>query len=84
MSLPDDKSGSSSFVTLDQAAAVLSASMKHWTLKTINRDGQRQRFECTIWGMGKRKSATGLTPLAAISAALRKIRGEQTPFKVIG
>lgn len=66
---------------LDQAFAVLLA-MKHWTIKTVNRNGERRAHECTIWNDGRRVSAQGRTPLAAVERALTKLRGE-TNLRVV-
>ena len=68
--------------SLDQAVAVLSA-MKHWTIKTVNRSGERRAHECTIWNDGRRVSAQGQTPLAAVERALTKLRGKRE-FGVVG
>lgn len=58
--------------SMDQAIEILESS-KHWTVKTVNRSGERRRFECTIWQSGRRVSATAFTPLEAVQAALAKV-----------
>ncbi len=58
---------------MNQAVAVLSA-MHHWTVKTVNGNGQRKAHECTIWNDGRRVTGQGRTPVAAVCRALSKLR----------
>lgn len=59
--------------TLENAMAKLDRH-KHWTVRCVNRAGHRRRYECTIWGEGKRVSATAMHPLMAINAAEHKLK----------
>lgn len=58
--------------SMDQAIEILESS-KHWTVKTVNRSGERRRFECTVWKSQRRVSASAFTPLEAVQAALAKL-----------
>lgn len=58
--------------TLDQAIAVIDA-MTHWRVQCENSNGRR-RYSCTLWGDGRRVTASARTPLAAITAATAKLR----------
>lgn len=58
---------------MNQAIAVLDA-MHHWSLKCNNSHGLRRNHECTIWNCGRRVSACGQTPLAAIQHAIQKLK----------
>lgn len=47
---------------------------KHWTIRTRNRIGQREGYECVIWGEGRRVTGSGPTPLRAIRRAIEKLK----------
>lgn len=66
---------------------------KHWTLKTCNRLQNRAGYECVIWGLGRRVTGYGRTPLLAIGKALGKLHDPKSKssdepgpqiFKIIG
>ncbi len=56
----------------------LDSQAKHWTLKTMNREGARKSYECKVWAFGKRFSVQGPTPLTAINRALLMMSGQLT------
>lgn len=62
---------------LASAVAMLAGS-KHWRVQCLNSVGRRRRHECTIWGDGRRVSASAGTPLDAIRAALKKLHDKTT------
>lgn len=62
---------------LANAFAMLAGS-KHWRVQCLNSVGRRRRHECTIWGDGRRVSASAGTPLEAIRAALKKLHDKTT------
>lgn len=65
-------------------AADLLKDVKHWTITTRNRRGQRVGYECTIWADGRRVSAQrSTTPLDAVIAALKKLEPE-IKLKLVG
>lgn len=45
---------------------------KHWRIQVVN-NGDRRRYEVTIWGNGKRQSASAASVVAAIAAAESKL-----------
>jgi len=61
---------------MEQAIAVLDA-LQHWRLQCHNRTGDRRRYECTVWNAGRRVSATRYGPLAAVEAALAKLKEDR-------
>ena len=65
-------------------AMPLLAAVKHWRVQCINSNGRR-RHECTIWGDGKRVTASACSPEDAIRAALKKLRDKShgTGLKVV-
>ncbi len=62
---------------MNQATAMLGV-MKHWTVKTVNRNGERHAHECTIWNGGRRVTGQGWTPVAAVCRALSKLRAPRS------
>ena len=67
---------------LNQAVALMET-MKHWTIKSVNRKDQRRSYECTLWADGRRVSAQSKTPLAAVTAAIGKLQ-PTSKLRVIG
>ncbi len=63
-------------VNLENAVIILDR-YKHWTIRVKNRTGKPRRYECVIWGDGRRVSASALSPLAACEAAVAKLRQQK-------
>lgn len=64
---------------LDKAIPVLMAidQYKHWLIKCVNSKGERRRYECTIWGNGRRVSASAFDPLVAVERAVSKLTDDR-------
>jgi hypothetical protein len=58
-------------VTIEQAIVRLDQH-KHWRIQCENSNGNR-RYSCTIWGAGKRVTASARTVLAAAQGAIEKL-----------
>lgn len=61
---------------MNHAISLLGA-MKHWRVQCVNSNGRR-RHQCTIWGNGRRVSASAFTPNDAVRAAIKKLTDKTT------
>ena len=60
-------------IDLGTALTLLDKQTKHWRIQCVN-SGDRRRYECTVWGGGRRFTINRATPLLAAAGALERIR----------